>query len=295
MRLTRLASGPIIRPHMDAKMGSNINGPSLVRAPSWVPNPLGKYYLYFADHDGDYIRLAYADDLEGPWQMHEPGTLGLEQSAFAGRIASPDVHVDEERQEVRMYFHGAETKSGVPSDQFTRLACSSDGLNFAAAKENLGPAYFRVFPWQGAFYALAMPGLILRSEDGRTEFGRGPMAFSRAMRHSAVLVRDSKALVVFTNVGDNPEQLLASQVELSGPWSEWVATAPTFALAPDEDYEGGDCPPEPSRRGLVNNRVRQLRDPALFDDDGTIYVLYAIAGEAGIAITRIDDFGDVLA
>jgi len=27
-----------------------------------------RYYLYFADHKGDYIRLAYAEALMGPWQ-----------------------------------------------------------------------------------------------------------------------------------------------------------------------------------------------------------------------------------
>ncbi len=42
-------------------MGSNIAGPSLVRLPDWVENPLGRYYLYFADHRGTYI-LACARD-----------------------------------------------------------------------------------------------------------------------------------------------------------------------------------------------------------------------------------------
>ena len=41
--------------------GGNITGPTLIRAPSWVAKPLGKYYLYFAHHSGKYIRLAYAD------------------------------------------------------------------------------------------------------------------------------------------------------------------------------------------------------------------------------------------
>ena len=36
-------------PELDREHGfSNINGPSLVRVPEWVENPLGKYYLYFA-------------------------------------------------------------------------------------------------------------------------------------------------------------------------------------------------------------------------------------------------------
>ena len=57
----RSAANPIIRPHMDARMGANVQGPSLIRVPDWVKNPLGRYYLYFADHKGSYIRLAVAD------------------------------------------------------------------------------------------------------------------------------------------------------------------------------------------------------------------------------------------
>ena len=54
----RLGSGPIITPEMDSRMGGNIQGPSLIKVPDWVENPLGKYYLYFADHRGTYIRMA---------------------------------------------------------------------------------------------------------------------------------------------------------------------------------------------------------------------------------------------
>ena len=58
---------------MDDRMGDNINGPSLIRVPDWIPSALGKYYLYFAHHQGTYIRLAYADQLEGPWRLYSPG------------------------------------------------------------------------------------------------------------------------------------------------------------------------------------------------------------------------------
>ena len=50
--VTRLGDGPIITPEMDDRMGGNIQGPSLIKVPTWVDNPLGKYYLYFADHRG---------------------------------------------------------------------------------------------------------------------------------------------------------------------------------------------------------------------------------------------------
>ena len=102
----RFSSNPIIGQEMGEDLGNNINGPSLIRVPSWVKHRLGKYYLYFAHHRGKYIRMAYADNLKGPWTIYGPGTLSLSESRFIDHIASPDVHVLEDRQEIRMYYHG---------------------------------------------------------------------------------------------------------------------------------------------------------------------------------------------
>jgi len=41
-----------------------------------------KYYLYFADDKGTYVRLAYADDLKRPWVGHPSGSLQLADSFF---------------------------------------------------------------------------------------------------------------------------------------------------------------------------------------------------------------------
>jgi hypothetical protein len=40
MKIKRLKDNPIIYPEMDERMGSNINGPSLIRVPEWVDDPL---------------------------------------------------------------------------------------------------------------------------------------------------------------------------------------------------------------------------------------------------------------
>ena len=53
---------------------------------------LGKYYLYFADHKGDRIKLAYSDSLIGPWTVHLGGTLNLQDSYFLKE--TPDIPVD---------------------------------------------------------------------------------------------------------------------------------------------------------------------------------------------------------
>ena len=82
MRATRLLDDPIIAPDFHPSIGKNIQGPSLIRVPDWVESRLGTYYLYFADHKGSYIRLAYADDLRGPWKVYPPGSLQLAESHF---------------------------------------------------------------------------------------------------------------------------------------------------------------------------------------------------------------------
>jgi hypothetical protein len=288
MRAVRLATNPLIRPNMDGSMGENINGPSLIKVPDWIERPLGRYYLYFAHHDGRYIRLAFADAVEGPWKMYEAGVLPLAESHFRGHLASPDVHVDDEKRRIRMYFHGSDQPSGAAGvPQFTRVALSSDGLRFAAEEPLLGKPYFRVFEWRGHTYALAMPGVIYRSRDGLRDFAQGPTLFSKNMRHSAVRIKDDTLQVFYTDVGDAPERILLSTIDLTQDWMNWTESAPGLVLSPDEVYEGADCPNEPSVRGLIPHRARQLRDPAIYAEGGRTFLLYAIAGESGIAAAEL--------
>ena len=61
--IERFFSSPIIYPNMDDRMGSNINGPAIIRMPNWCKDKLGTYHLYFSDHKGKYIRLAFADEI----------------------------------------------------------------------------------------------------------------------------------------------------------------------------------------------------------------------------------------
>ena len=72
VRVERVGNGPIITPASHPSIGTNIQGSSVIRAPAWLADPLGRYLCYFADHKGSFIRLAYADAIEGPWTIHEP-------------------------------------------------------------------------------------------------------------------------------------------------------------------------------------------------------------------------------
>lgn len=312
IRATRLVDAPIIRPDMDAHMGDNVNGPSLIRAPEWLSEKeagrLGRYYLYFAHHKGRYIRLAYADDIVGPWTTYEPGTLQLEESHFpaasddfapelAGHIergevyphvASPDVHVDDESRQIRLYYHG-QLRNG---HQVSRLALSGDGIHFEAREEVLSTSYLRIIRLddvaEPGWYGMSMPGIVYRSDDGRGGFERGPQLFPDTMRHCALLRRGDTLWVFWSNVGDAPERILVSPVSLEGDWREWEAGPAEEVLRPERDWEGAALPLAASVRGYAPEPVNQLRDPAVFEEDGRTWLLYAVEGEHGIGIAELD-------
>ncbi len=317
----RVGDGPIITPETDPSIGHNIQGPSLIRVPAWVKNPLGRYYLYFADHKGAYIRLAYADKLTGPWKIYVPGALRIENTPFpqspppfteqqmedyktraraAGldpdqfpdiakemttpHVASPDVHVDTANQRIIMYYHGLEGFTR----QVTRVATSSDGIHFTSGQEILGKTYWHAFPHDGMTYALAMPGALYRSADPLSGFVEGPTLFHPLMRHAAMFQRGSTLYVVWTEVGQQPpERLLMSTIDISGPWETWKESAPYELLRPEKDWEGANLPLAKSVRSFAPGRVNQLRDPAIFEENGRIWLLYSVAGESGIALAEL--------
>ncbi len=346
-QVERLLDAPIIQPGMDARLEeeerehgyANVNGPSLIAAPPWIEKPLGKYYLYFAHHKGEYIRLAYSDDLRGPWKTYVPGALDLRDSHFATRaspasgvlsalgstwrnyppsaawamtrvgiaaltavskrgregskgasenkphIASPDVIVDHGRREVRMYYHGM-MEDG---NQMTRVALSSEGLSFEARPELLTSPYLRVFPYRGIYYGMSMPGLLVRSRDGLKDFETRPgLTFGVNMRHCALLRRGERLLVFFSRVGDAPERVLCSVMDISHEdWRRWKPSAPVEVLRAERPWEGASLPVSPSIRGEVTRPENQLRDPAVFEEDGKPYLLYSVAGESGIGIASL--------
>ena len=300
----RLGNRPIIHADMDERMGRNINGPSLINAPEWLPSPLGQYLLYFADHKGTYLRLAYAQAPEGPWTVHTPGCLDLASSLFPSEllpegarpdwvedesqwyyphIASPDVHVDEEAREIRMYFHGMLTSG----EQMTRVAVSRDGLTFEVHPELLGPPYFRAFQHGGLWYAFALPNQLLRSADGLGPFEAGPTPLAPSTRHTAVLVRGETLHVFWSEIGDAPERIYAGHINLNDDWHSWELEGKQEILRAEFDWEGGAEPVAASVAGAIYDPVNQLRDPCIFQDGDKTYLLYSACGEAAIGIAEL--------
>ena len=158
---TRFAQNPLVSVGTSKSLGDNVNGPSVIRVPSWLAHPLGRYYMYFAHHKGDHIRLAYANAITGPWKIYEPGVLQVRDTIFYRpqpdpptspptlytHVASPEVYIDDADKRLVMYVHGMWT-DGKPWPvepraavqwirdnhyaQYTQTAVSADGLHFEA-------------------------------------------------------------------------------------------------------------------------------------------------------------------
>jgi len=200
-----------------ARQGLNINGPCLIRVPEWAPcraHPDARYYLYFAHHLGQYLRMAWAPRLQGPWTLHNCGShrdarwlgagvydlvalpeqgramqeglrIGSDVPRRPLHIASPDVHLDVEARQFVMYAHMPVI--GGEEDQMSFALRSEDGLWFEPVRRQdgawvgLAPAYLRVFEYQGRRYGVTPGGWLHRAPQrgwGETEaWTRGPQLF----------------------------------------------------------------------------------------------------------------------
>jgi hypothetical protein len=318
--VTRLVDNPLVTVAAPG-VGDNVNGPAVIRVPDWVEKPLGRYYMYFAHHMGVHIRLAYADRPSGPWRVYEPGVLNVRDTAFFRpqpdppealedfytHVASPEVLIDDERKRLILWFHGWSTHGQRwPADpvaarewarrggfgQFTQAAESSDGLRFTVQPAISRTSYLRVFSHDGWYYGMSRLGLLSRARDPLAVFESGPNPFrgspyANRVRHVGLVKRQSRLHVFFTGIGDAPERVLVSTVDLAGDWATWKASEPTDVLRPEAPYECPELPNAPSEGGDIKGRARQTRDPFVFDDRGQLYLFYTICGEQGIAAGRM--------
>jgi hypothetical protein len=198
-----------------------------------------------------------------------------------------------------MYFHAP--AKNAPG-QRTFVALSRDGLTFTPSDQPLGSFYFRAFRWRGRWYAIAKGGELWRSNDGLTPFevgptplsqlprqgGRGDSVAERSIRHVAVRLAGDSLFVYYTCVGDSPERIFRTTLPLQGDWTTWrPPTPPVEVLRPEAGYEGAELPARPSRPGPAAARENALRDPAVYVEQGRTYLIYSIAGEAGLAIAEL--------
>ena len=282
----------------------NVNGPSVLPAPGWMPDPPGRYLMFFAHHIGQSIRLAAADDPTGPWRVVEPDVLHVDNtpSDRQPHIASPDVHADDRRQRFVMYFHGM-----VPSDVGGHLACwgtyptlnqktmvttSHSGRHFALVEPvtAVAPSYLRMFDAGDAWYGVAMPSQVVRSADGLRGFEYGPMLFDDdEIRHCCVSRRPERGEIemLFTRCYEAPERIYRTMIDVSGDWRSWTRGPVTEVMRPTEHWEGAEEPLKPVPRGLATTRQNGLRDPFVLADGGRRWLYYAAAGEDALGVTEI--------
>jgi hypothetical protein len=350
--ITRLNNGePIITEAMFDALGAadregvNINGPSVIRIPDWIgpedrADPNAVYYMYFAHHGGNYIRLGWAEDIEGPWYLYQVGAgvsvgdrgvldLGGDDEINIGNgvtiynhIASPDVHVDDENRRIIMYFHGPTRVNGNCMYQKSLVATSTYGLDFSDGIEpvRLGRFYFRVFEYKANLYTTSNSGYLFKAQDPNDPWvlpagfdfcddlwtKRPDSPFQNdiddanfagvpdqplRVRHSAVRLVGDMLQVFYSRIGDCPERIMMSTIDLSvGDYDVWDPTYPPEEILQAElDWEGGDIPPSNSQGSTAPENVNQLRDPCIFKDvDGTLYLFYCGRGEDAIGIAQID-------
>lgn len=277
----------ILGPETSPSLGDNLNGPGPIRVPEWVSHPLGKFYLYFSHHRGQFIRLAYAENPYGPWKIHTPGVLRLEEvPQLQDHLASPDVIVDHKKRQIRMYFHG---RGGETWWQESAMALSDDGLHFRVLPGVIGPFYLRTFPWRDQWLGIARDGdrtlILLKSTDGLQRF-RWVRPILPGGRHVAVWIQNDVLWIFYTRIGDAPERILCSRAEMRGEPEFWNIPDGHEVMRPQHPWEGSEYPIEPSSAGPAL-AVHQLRDPGLLEHDGSLYLYYSGAGETCLGVTQL--------
>jgi hypothetical protein len=201
-------------------------------------------------------------------------------------IASPEVVVDAKNQRLLMFYHGLE----YGTRQLSRVAASTNGIDFTPLDGTIPSLYLRYFEHGGKHYLLGMPGILFRADDlaGPYEPRRHSL-FEPRMRHMGIWIDGSMLYVFWSRVGDAPESILLSIVDLSpANWNQWKASAGVEIMRPESDWEGADLPALRSLRGELAEEANELRDPFVFeDDDGQKYLLYVGRGEKAIGIARL--------
>ena len=237
-------------------------------------------------------------------------------------IASPDVFVDDKQRKILMYFHSPVLINGKPAkEQKSFVAISPDGLDFnskiSSDKQGiipfvLGKSYFRVFEWRDSRYALSKEGFLYKDKTNfsaqnlasnfqlhkdRDTWQRRKEPLLRTIRvghlnieprHSTVKIIKNHLWVFYTRVGDAPERILLSRINITKDWLDWrEMSQPIEVLKPELSWEGAAHPLSASKKGHGIHQ-RALRDPYIYEEAGKYYLLYTGAGEEAIGLARLD-------
>jgi len=294
----------------------SFTSPCLVRVADHLPpgTSLGTYYLYFSHHKGGHIRMAFADQIDGPYKEYLPGdgvfrlpkdfTYTVDDASassvfpiprsvsapppgpdgadhLSDHVASPNVFWDHATGRFVMYFHTV--PQAREDSQVTYAATSADGLNWEFHPEVLGSAYFASFRWRGGYYALTTRGPIFRSLDAISGFEAGPTPSDDigAYRHFGVWVVGDCLWVFYSRWRVDPETIYVTTIDLSMPFEDWK-----FTTAVEEPKRALVLDP---LDGFADYDGRKVLDPFIFEDEyGQLYLLYSADDEKAIAMAKLD-------
>lgn len=290
--LTTDASKQVTTKMLGKTAGQFTNGPTVIKVPDWVEDPLGTYYMYIADHRGVEIRLAFSDSLSGPWTIRPNPALRLNETlAIGNHIGSPDIYVDDDSHTIYMTVHGKPI-STIYDTQVSVLVESQDGIVFAQDPSYAGSiwatfAYARILKIDDTFVLFNPKEHQVSRSDTVTGPFSAPAYYSTPKkwghRHISVLLDGSTIVIYYTRVRDAPERIYRATIDASQPWGQWTLTNEQCVRRPELPWEGAKFPVKFSKFGPENS-VNQLRDPFIYDDGTDRALFYSYAGESGIAM-----------
>lgn len=269
----------IITPDKLSKESDNINGPTVIKVPKWIKNPLAKYYMYFAHHKGTHIKLAFANNIFGPWTVFQKGVLSLNEIQGRDHLASPDIYFSNEK--IFMIYHSVYKKSV----QLSSTAVSNDGLNFIPKTERFASFYFRRFVFKSEIYGFSKSendyGCIYKLVNNKFQIINNKFIYN--LRHGSIIIENNKVYCYFTRIGDSPEKVLVCNINMDTFNPSIFSTV----IEPKYNWEGVNNKLEPSKFGMAKTKLNQLRDPFVFKENNLKYLFYSVQGEYGIAVTEI--------
>lgn len=204
----------------------NISEPSVIRVPDWIESadradPSAEYYMYFAAHHGGFIRLAWAEDIEGPWNLYDmepdvaPEELGV-LSVWGGEVidvgqgveirpgecepgrrkyrqhaSGPFAMADDANQQILLYW-GVGTCVWLDDELFGSmqlLAVSPDGLDFndGIQPAAMGKAFMKLFRSGDEYWGISNQAKVLSPPDPQSPTGGyedvpvGELVFARTV------------------------------------------------------------------------------------------------------------------
>ncbi len=220
--------------------------------------------------------------------------------------------IDDAKKEIVLFYHGQIVSNGEKLGQRSGTAVSTDGLHFSPLNQIVGAAYLRVFKHGNLWYSLAGSGALGESDDLHKPFKpvadiigddiadslypkdltgprkptKGKERFS--IRHVGTDTDGNRLIIYFSCVGQMPEHIMATVVDMSGPAASWKAKEGTLdVLRPELPWEGASVSAAHSVGGKSLELENSLRDPAVFREAGQTWLIYAAAGEHGMGIVKI--------